>query len=142
MFTFGRAREKKAEAGYVRDPDQVPLLTAVIDAVHDLVEGKGSEQQVSEAISVAFSFGGAGVWECAGKWLRRAGGEYPAIVTLWDELARHPEAKVRFRVAAFLDEVPAAVFTALSPVLLEDVSQKVRSMAEARVQERQDDGAA
>jgi hypothetical protein len=33
MFTFGREHEKKCEPRYVRNPEQVPLLLAVVDAV-------------------------------------------------------------------------------------------------------------
>lgn len=132
MFTFGRDHEKKCEARHVRDPGQVPLLMAVVDAVHDLIEGKTDEASVVSAIRSAFCEGGAGVWENAGKWLRKTGQDYPSVVVLWQELASHEKAEVRFRVACFLDEMPTQVFAALSPALAADRSKRVARMASAR----------
>ena len=44
MFTFGRETKRNVKLGYVRNPDQVPFLLAVVDAVHDLIEGKGTQK--------------------------------------------------------------------------------------------------
>lgn len=132
MFTFGRDHEKISEARYVRKPEQIPLLMSVIDAVHDLIEGKGDEDFLKESIRVAFTEGGSGVWENAGKWLRKCDVEFPGTGILWREFAAHAEAEVRFRAACFLDEMPKRWFTELSPALMADRSKKVARMASAR----------
>jgi hypothetical protein len=132
MFTFGRDHEKTCEARYVRDPAQLPLLMAVVDAVHDLIEGKTDEASVMSAIRSAFCEGGAGVWECAGKWLRKTGQAYPSVIVLWQALASHEKAEIRFRVACFLDQMPPEVFAVLSPALAADRSKRVARMASAR----------
>ena len=60
MFTFGREHEKKCEPRYVRNPEQVPLLLAVVDGVHDLIEGKGTEEPLKKSLRKAFIEGGSG----------------------------------------------------------------------------------
>jgi hypothetical protein len=47
VFSFGRDREKEAAAGYVRNPAQVPLVHALVDRVHDLLEGRGAVDPAS-----------------------------------------------------------------------------------------------
>lgn len=135
MFTFGRDHEKSSEARYVRKPEQIPLLMSVIDAVHDLIESKGDEEALKAAVRCAFVAGGSGVWENAGKWLRKCGTEFPGTNALWREFAMHPESEVRFRAACFLDEMPLHCFFELSPALVADRSKKVARMASARTAE-------
>lgn len=135
IFTFGRDHEKKCEAAYVRNSDQRALLMVVIDTVHDLIEGKGSLVKVEGAIKMAFIAGGSGVWESAGKWLRKTSAEYPAVLRLWRELGLHPKAEVRFRVACFLNEMPKELSSELGPQLKSDRSIKVKNMAQARMEE-------
>jgi len=129
MFTFGRDHEKKCEERLVRNPAQIPLLMGVIDAVHDLIEGRGNLAHVTDSVRTAFISGGAGVWENAAKWLRKTSFEYPEILNLWSELASHPKADVRFRVACLLGEMPTETFAEISPRLLADRSRKVADMA-------------
>ncbi|MFZ6655334.1 hypothetical protein [Undibacterium sp. TJN19] len=136
MFTFGREHEKRCDSKYVRNPSQVVLLLNVIDAVHDLLEDKGSEDHLVHALRVAMTDGGAGVWENAAKWLRLSSGDYPQVLKLWPELAQHPKADVRFKVACFLDEMPRGIFAELSSQLTQDKSSKVATMANARMDER------
>ena len=136
MFTFGREHEKKCEARYVRRAEQVPLLMAVIDAVHDLMEGVGTEEGLASSIREAFTQGGSGVWESAGRWLRKSGEDYPCLLGLWLEFAHHGQAEVRFRTACFLDEMPQDTYLLVSSLLLVDRSRKVARMAAARVAER------
>ena len=135
MFTLGRDHGKKTDARYVRDPKQVSLLLSVIDAVHDLIEGKGSEQALKEAIRAAFTTGGSGVWENAEKWLRKSSQDYPSVLDLWPEFAAHPKAEVRFRVACVLNLMPESVYFALASQLRTDKSKKVAGMAKARIEE-------
>jgi len=135
VFTFGREHERKCEAAYVRKPDQIPLLMAVVDAVHDLIEGSGTEANLAVALRSAFTEGGAGVWENAGKWLRKSSEDYPAVLDLWREFAAHASSNVRFRTACLLNDMPASVFSTLAPALCADRSKKVAAMAAARVSE-------
>lgn len=135
MFTFGREHEKKCAVAYLRNPQQAVLISDVIDSVHDLLDGTASIEKLADAIRIAFVRGGSGVWEGAGSWLRKTSAHYPSLVSLWDELAAHPKAEVRFRVACFLDQVPAGVFDVLSHRLAMDKSKRVASMANARIEE-------
>jgi hypothetical protein len=135
MFTFGREHEKKCEAHYVRNPSQIPLLLSVVDAVHDLIEGKGTEEDLKESLRKAFVEGGAGVWENTEKWLRKSSVDYPGVLELWSEFANHPKAEVRFRVACVLNRLPMPLFLILSSQLVNDKSKKVHNMARERVQE-------
>jgi hypothetical protein len=132
MFTFGRDHEKKCEARYVRNPADVPMLMNVIDAVHDLIEGRGGLEQLRSSLRVALTDGGAGVWENAAKWLRKTSVEHPEILGLWSELASHPKASVRFRVACYLDAMPFETASAVWACLAQDRSKKVATMAEER----------
>ena len=135
MFTFGREHEKKCEARYVRNPEQIPLLMSVVDAVHDLIECKGTEEALKESLRKAFIEGGSGVWENTEKWLRKSSEDYPSVLELWHEFANHPSAVVRFRVACILNLLPKHLFVALSSQLVNDKSKKVHNMARERVKE-------
>ncbi|MCF7223413.1 hypothetical protein [Marilutibacter chinensis] len=109
---------------------------AVIDAVHDLIDGVGSEERLASSIRDAFVLGGSGVWENAGKWLRKSSTDYPVVLGLWSEFASHGHAEVRFRTACFLDEMPQDTYRLISSALLVDRSTRVARMAAARVAER------
>jgi hypothetical protein len=135
MFTFGRAHELKCALAYVRNPTQAALVSAVINAVHDLIDGASTHEPVQDAITNAFVAGGSGVWEMAGSWLRKVAGHSPEVSVLWTTLARHESATVRFRAACFLNEMPAREFAALSPLLIDDKSKKVATMARSRTEE-------
>ena len=135
MFTFGREREKESALHYLRDPQHVHLIEAVVDAVHDLLEGRDSLDAVRHVLSRAFLNGGAGVWEQAGSWLRKLVADQPSIESLWSEFASHPEPKVRFRTACFIDEMSPTLARIIGSQLSLDGSKKVREMAEARLEE-------
>jgi hypothetical protein len=141
MFTFGRDHEMKFALASVRKPEQAALVSAVIDTVHDLIEGKGTPEAVEAAIAGAFVAGNSGVWEMAGSWLRKVGGHHPDVNRVWTVLARHESATVRFRAACFLDEMPAREFSALSLVLSDDKSKKVATMARSRTRQVVERGA-
>jgi hypothetical protein len=136
MFTFGREHERKCEARYVRQPTQIPLLMSVVDAVHDLIEGGGSEENLTATIRTTFVEGGSGVWENAGRWLRKSAQDYPNVLVLWSEFATHSNVEVRFRTACMLNDMPANVFSAVAPLLRLDRSKKVARMAGSRISER------
>jgi hypothetical protein len=135
IFTFGREHERKCEARYVRNPAQVPLILAVVDAVHDLIEGQASESDLRSVLREAFIEGGSGVWENAEKWLRKCSSDYPGLLDLWVEFAANSKLEVRFRVACVLDRVPKNIFDSLSVQLSNDKSRKVSSMARARIED-------
>ena len=135
MFTFGREHEKKCAVGYVRNPEHAQLILAVIDAVHDLMEGYGSEEQLIEVLRTALSEGRSGVWEQAETWLRKASSDYPRVLELWPELASHSRAEVRFRVACVLNHLPTELATTLGSKLAIDKSKRVSQMAKTRMEE-------
>lgn len=132
MFTFGREHERKCAVAYVRNRAQADLILHVVDAVHDLLEGKASAATLASTIRAAFVEGGSGVWEQAATWLRKTAVEHPELVSLWLELAQHPETSVRFRVACGLDDIPAQVFAQVANTLTSDKSKKVANMAKER----------
>ena len=62
MFTVGREKEKEHARRYLRDPSNFPSIEAVIDAVHDCIEGNANPDKVSSVIANSFLTGGSGVW--------------------------------------------------------------------------------
>jgi hypothetical protein len=133
VFTFGREHEKECAVRHVRDSSQVGLVLSVIDSVHDLLEGKVGEERVQSSLRAAFVEGGSGVWEQAGAWLRKLCMEYPKCHGLWEEFATHPRAEIRFRAAAYLDQMPKAVAENVQARLANDKSARVREMAIGRL---------
>ena len=129
MFTFGRAHEKEVAARYVRDPAQVSTLDHLIDGIHDLLEGTGTLEDVTQALDQAFVSGGSGVWEQAGSWLVKLTSEFPEAAGRWAFYGRHRLANVRTRVAAHLTDVPPDMMLPLAQALLSDRSGRVRGMA-------------
>ena len=79
VFTFGREHEQECARRNVRNPAQSGLVTELIDAVHDLLEAKASDERVRSAVRAAFVEGGSGVWDQAGSWLRKLCQEYPGF---------------------------------------------------------------
>jgi len=135
MFTFGRQREKESALYYLKDPQQAHLIEAVVDAVHDFLEGRASLDAVGPVLSRAFAEGGTGVWEQAGSWLRKLVVDQPTLESLWSELASHPGLKVRFRTACFINEMSPTLARNIGSRLSLDRSKKVREMAKARLEE-------
>jgi hypothetical protein len=136
LFSFGREHEKECAEPHVHDPAQLYLVTTMIDSVHDLLEGKTSEEQTRSAVRAAFVEGGAGVWEQAGSWLRKLCEDYPDFQALWPEFASNSKAAIRFRAAAFLDDMPGAIAECVHARLANDRSSRVREMAVDRWQAR------
>lgn len=135
MFTFGRQQELNHALASLRKPEQAALAAAVIDAVHDLLEGKSTSAPFEAAVMHAFIDGGSGVWEKAGSWLRKTGFEFAQVNRVWTTLAAHESATVRYRVACFLDEMPAQEYAQVSAALGVDTSRKVAAMARARIEQ-------
>jgi hypothetical protein len=129
MFTLGREREKQHSKGYLESPDEASRIAAVIDAVHDVIEGVKRSEEAAPVFVEAFTKGGGGVWEQTGSWLRKLSATHADLGTLWREFCNHRSAKVRFRAAAFLDDMPSEIFAECFPALLADVSTRVRSKA-------------
>ena len=130
MFTFGRAHELQHAVRFIGSADKAALLVAVIDAVHDLLEGRGSEAAVVACLRTALVEGRSGTWESAGSWLRKLGGEYPSTQQLWNELATHRSATVRFRVACEVEDLAEPQRSELLRLLLRDPSKRVRERLE------------
>lgn len=129
MFTFGREHEKKCAAGYFRKPADPAMLLALIDAVHDLLEGKGSTADVEHRIVACFTEGGLRTWEGAGYWLGKTQTDYSELAGIWMRLAMHPKAEIRSRVACFMDDMPEDVLAVVAPILLADKSRRVAETA-------------
>ena len=136
MFTFGRENELKHAINFVGNPEKAAFLTDVINAVHDLLENIISEQAAIDIFAKAFCEGKSGIWESTGSWLRKLGGEYPEVLGLWETLAKHKSATVRYRVACHLNDLPESTRLNIVGELVDDKSKKVKSMMEARLEEQ------
>ena len=135
MFTFGRDHERRCALQYLHNPNDAPLITDVIDAVHDVLDGKASLTSIRPIITRAFSEGGSGVWEQTGSWLRNLAYEYPELASLWNELSTNSDGKVRFRVACCMRDIPQPLALEIGSRLKEDRHKKTREMAQSRLDE-------
>ena len=141
MFTFGHAHELQHALARVSAPEQQVLIRTLIDAVHDRIAGRCDDTCLCIALREAFVQGKSGTWEMAAMWLRKCSADFPAVNTLWPELAAHRLGTVRWRVAACLNDVPADLRTHLATELRNDASAKVAEKARIWLDERQrDDG--
>jgi hypothetical protein len=135
MFTFGREHERECAVRYLRDPNQAHLITSVVDAVHDVLEGKSTPDSVRPLAIRAFTEGGSGVWEQTGSWLRKLAAKYPELDSVWRDLSHSPDGNTRFRVACFLNELPTELATEIGARLKDDRHEKTREMTQARLDE-------
>jgi hypothetical protein len=135
MFTFGREHELECAVRDLRDANQAHMITNVVDAVHDILEGKSTPESVRSIAIRAFTDGGSGVWEQTGSWLRKLTAEYPELESVWHELSNSPDGNTRFRVACFINELPRALATEIGVRLTDDRHKKTREMALARLDE-------
>lgn len=135
MHTFGREREKHSAGHYLSNQKQIQIIESVIDAVHDLLEGKISEDALRPVLAQGFTEGGSGVWEQTGIWLRKLSAEYPKLATIWIEFASHYQATVRFRAACCLDEMPPHIARAVNEKLMLDGNKNVRYLYDVRPKE-------
>ena len=135
VFTFGREHERNCAVRYLRNADDAQLIINVVDAVHDILEGKVTPDSFGPAATLAFSNGGSGVWEQTGSWLRKLAARHPELESVWHELSQHSNGKVRFRVACFLNELPKALAIELGAKLKDDRNKKTREMTQARLDE-------
>ena len=136
MFTFGRDHEIKHATDFVGSPEKAQMLKDVINAVHDIIEGERSPNDVLPIFKKAFIEGKSGVWETTGSWIRKLGQHYPETKELWKNLAIDSSATTRYRVACHLDEMPSEIVTEIGQRLAEDKSKRVSSMALARLNEK------
>ena len=139
MWTIGREREKLHAGKYVRQSAQQQLLFPVIDAVHDLKEGKAGLEEFCESARTAMTLGGDRVWEQAASWVGQVEREYPEVASLWNELALNSDWRVRWRVAyslyCFISEPQS---DQLFAKLRHDRSKKVREFAVQHYEYRPD----
>jgi hypothetical protein len=136
MFTIGREREKEHAARYLHNQADTLVVGRVIDAAHDLIEGVASADAVAPVLAEAFVTGGGGAWEQTGSWMCKLAREHPSLHQLWLQLAPHKSARIRFRVAAFLNDAPDDIRQQLAATFLADRSAKVRSKTAGEISMR------
>lgn len=127
MLTIGREREKRHAEGFITKPADVLLIHRVIDAVHDVVEGSIPPHVAIPVLTHAFVMGGTGVWEQTGSWIRKLTSEHSEFGSVWEAMAEHSSARIRFRVAAFLDDMPDPIRGHVLSRLINDPSARVRA---------------
>ena len=137
MFTFGRKTETDVVLRRHGGPEKAGMMVAVVDAVHDLLEGKASVEDVEKVITSAIVEGRRDIWDAAGTWLLKVQKYYPSVGRVWLELAKHPDAEVRFRVACHIIDLPEVTCTEVYGLLKDDKSKKVRTQAEGKWDYRQ-----
>src|SRR5687768_8671367 len=106
MWTIGREREKEHARKFLGASADSSRLEAVIDAVHDLIDSRSTNDDIRAAFRGAFVDGSTGTWESTGSWLCKVIREYPSFSDLWLEFVSHRSAVVRFRAAAFVADMP------------------------------------
>lgn len=132
MFTFGRSHEVSVALRRHGGPGEADTVVAVVEAVHDLLEGKVELPAVLEVIRGAIVEGRRDVWDAAGTWLLKLEKDYPRSVDLWHELAAHPRAEVRFRVAGHIVYMRKPLRTEIYEVLKNDRSKRVRELSDGK----------
>jgi hypothetical protein len=133
MFTLGRQREKEHATRNLRSDADKQLIERVVDAIHDVLERVAAPDSAEPVLAEAFVVGGSGAWEQTGSWICQLAREHPSLNRLWLQLAPHKSARIRFRVAALLNDMPADTRLNLMSTFLADTSAKVRSKAAGEV---------
>lgn len=140
MWTIGREREKLHAAKFVKDEAGQTLLFRVIDAVHDLKDGGDDVVALENAARCAIIDGNSAVWQNVSNWIRRAGQQWPAVLSIWPGLAAHADWRIRHRVACVLYlDVPEDLSNRLFAALRFDKSAKVRQYVVQRYEWRPDE---
>ena len=132
MFTFGRDNEIKTALRRHGGPDRASQIVDIVNAVHDLQEGKGSVERVEATILSALIEGRRDIWGAAGTWLLKMQVDFPACRRVWLELATHESAEVRFRVACHLTDFPRDLQGEIYAILKNDKSKRVRTHLEGK----------
>jgi len=94
-----------------------------------MIEGSENKTELRDAIVLAFTEGGSGVWEGAGSWLNKLSKHNNSYDEVWIKLSSHSSYEIRYRVACFLDTIPAELAGAIYQKYLKDRSNKVREQA-------------
>lgn len=111
-------------------------MDRVIDAALDLIEGATSPDAVAPLFAEASVIGGGGAWEQTGSWICKLAHEHSSLHQIWLKLAQHKSARIRFRVAAFLNGMPDEIRQQLAATFLSDPSAKVRSKTAGEISMR------
>ncbi|CRX67099.1 MULTISPECIES: hypothetical protein [Stenotrophomonas maltophilia group] len=130
MFTFGREHEIKCAIRRHRKDDELQMVLAIINAIHDFKDGIVPIESALNAIRKGLVGGASGTWEAAGSWLCKLNKAHPTTECVWFELASHPMAKVRFRVACHMRWISEGLAARLYPTLAKDRSGRVREQAQ------------
>ena len=120
------------------DDDQKAMLLAVVDAAHDIIDGKVDASDFVVLARHAVIHGNSTVWQNATDWIAKIGRRVPEAKVIWDQLANHSSWGVRWRVACCLYswgiEEPQA--DKLFAMLRDDKSEKVRRYAVSNYESR------
>jgi hypothetical protein len=117
---------------------QETMLLSVIDAAHDLIDGKPGVAKFLEFARHAMIKGNSTVWQNTSDWIRKTGNRTPEVRVVWDELAGHASWQVRWRIACCLYSwgIEERQSDRLFANLRNDKSEKVRRYAVSRYEAR------
>jgi hypothetical protein len=120
------------------DNDQKAMLLAVVDAAHDIIDGKTDVSEFVELARNAMIQGNSSVWQGASNWITKIGRRIPEVTVVWTELVSHANWKVRWRVACCLYSwgIEEKQSDRLFATLRNDKSEKVRRYAVDRYEAR------
>jgi hypothetical protein len=116
----------------VDDKVKVEPLLKVINLIHDRLEGSANDEDLAEAISIAFSDGASSIWESTGNWLCKLAKNEPTFNEIWVQLSMSRQATVRFRVASFIDVISEEIVKEVYTILSQDKSKKVSEHAQGK----------
>jgi hypothetical protein len=132
MFTFGREHELSCARKAFKSDSDAELMLTVVNAVHDLLEGKIEFSEAEKALKMGIVEGNRATWDKTGSWLLKMSKDYPETEGTWKYLATHPKAEVRYRVACHVGDFPDKYQEGLYNILINDKSKKVRSQADGK----------
>lgn len=137
FWTIGREREKAHIAEFLKRAAQQELIFPLVDAALDINEGVGDATVFAERARAAMIEGDAGVWQNAVYWIGKAVRQLDQLNKVWNELASHPDWRIRWRVACVLySDITEEQSNELFAVLRHDRSAKVRQYAKDRYENR------
>ncbi len=132
MFTFGREHELKCARAAFKSDNDAELMLQVVNSIHDLLDKKIKYADAELILKMGITEGNRATWDGTGSWLLKMSKDFPETENTWKELAEHPKAEVRYRVACHIGLFPSKYQEDLYATLTADKSKRVKNQADAK----------